>query len=215
MSEHLAGDQSLCDGSGGTVVSVSEGVFPLDGGGSSAAEHPSGSPNRCSELSVVDQAGHLVAVLFAGGAPLKLELAARALGVPPASLEEVVQFLHGQPPLGLRVQRSGDELELVTDPASARYVEALLGLDRPTRLSRAALETLAIVAYRQPVTRGEIESIRGVNSDSAITTLVNRGLIAEVGRRESVGRPVLYGTTGEFLQYLGIDSLASLPPLPQ
>lgn len=167
------------------------------------------------ELSAADLGRHLVAVLFAGGGPLRQEEAARVLGVSTADLESALEFLRENPPLGLRVQRSGNELELVSDPDSARYVEAMLGLDRPTRLSRAALETLAIVAYRQPVTRGDVEAIRGVNSDSAITTLVNRGLISEIGRREGIGRPVLYGSTPEFLQYLGLESLADLPSPPE
>ncbi len=166
------------------------------------------------EMPVVDQARHLVALLFVASGPLKLEAAARVLGVTLAGLESTLEFLRGHPPLGLRVQRSGDELELVSDPDSCRYVETLLGLDRPARLSRAALETAAIVAYRQPVTRGDIEAIRGVNSDSAVTTLLNRGLIVEVGRRESAGRPVLYGTSSEFLQYLGLERIEDLPPLP-
>jgi segregation and condensation protein B len=165
--------------------------------------------------AVLSVARHLVAVLFAGGGPVKLEDAARALGVPPATLEGPLLYLRENPPLGLRVQRHNGELELVTDPESAPYIESLLGLDRPTKLSRAALETMAIVAYRQPVTRGDIEAIRGVNSDSAVTTLLNRGLISEVGRKETVGHPTLYGSTAEFLQHLGLDSLEALPPLPE
>ncbi len=166
------------------------------------------------ETPFLDQAKHLVALLFAAGGLLGLEEVARALGAQPSNLEETLVYLHEHPPLGLRVLRHGDELTLVTDPASAPYVEALLGLDRPTKLSRAALETLAIVAYRQPVTRGDVEMVRGVNSDSAVTTLLNRGLVAEVGRRETVGRPTLYGTTPEFLQLLGIDAVDDLPPIP-
>ncbi len=172
------------------------------------------TPAVASSFSV-GLAQHLAAVLFAGGGPVKMEDAARALGVGAAELEEALRYLRDNPPLGLRVQRHTDELELVSDPRSAHYVEALLGLDRPTKLSRAALETLAIVAYRQPVTRSEIEAIRGVNSDSALTTLLNRGLISEVGRRETVGRPALYGATPEFLQHLGLDSMEDLPPLPE
>lgn len=167
------------------------------------------------DLFISDQARHLVAVLFAGGGPVKLDDAARALGISQEKLEDAALYLQENPPLGLQLQRNGSELELVSDPSSARYVESLLGLDRPVKLSRAALETLAIVAYRQPVTRGDVESLRGVNSDSAVTTLLNRGLVEEVGRRETVGRPVLYGTTAEFLQYLGLNSLQSLPPLPE
>jgi segregation and condensation protein B len=159
-------------------------------------------------------ARHLVAVLFAAGGPVKLEAATRALGVTNDEMEPALVLLREHPPLGLRLQRSAGELELVSDPASARFVEALLGVERPARLSRAALETLAIVAYRQPATRGEVEAVRGVNCDSAITTLLNRGLIAESGRKETVGRPVLYATTPEFLQHLGLESLQDLPPLP-
>jgi len=156
-----------------------------------------------------------VAVLFVWGGPLKLEEAARALGVPASTLEEVLQYLREHPPLGLRVQKNNDELQLVSDPESAAYVETLLGLDRPAKLSRAALETLAIIAYKQPVTRGDVEAVRGVNSDSAVTTLLNRGLITDVGRKDSPGRPTLYATTPEFLQLLGVDTLDDLPALPK
>lgn len=166
------------------------------------------------KASGLELARHLVAVLFANGAPLELEAMTRMLGAPRAEVEEALLFLRDHPPLGLQLQRHGDALELVSDPDSAGYVQTLLGLDRPVRLSRAALEALAIVAYRQPVTRGDVESVRGVNSDSALTTLMNRGLVAEVGRRETVGHPVIYATTSEFLQLLGLDSLESLPPLP-
>lgn len=162
---------------------------------------------------MAERAGHLVALLFAGASPLDMETAAKVLNLPRSDLDETLLFLRDHPPLGLRLQRSSGQLELVSDPDSATYVERLLGLNRPVKLSRAAMETLAIVAYRQPVTRGDIESIRGVSSDSAITTLLNRGLIAESGRRETVGRPVLYATTSEFLQQLGIDSLDALPPV--
>jgi segregation and condensation protein B len=162
---------------------------------------------------LAEQSKHLVAVLFAGGAPLEVEAVARILEIPRGDVEELLAFLRDHPPLGLMVQRSGDLLELVSDPDSAGYVERLLGLNRPVRLSRAALESLSIVAYRQPVTRGDVEAVRGVNSDSAITTILNRGLIAEVGRRETIGRPALYATTSEFLQLLGISSLDELPPV--
>lgn len=168
-------------------------------------------------LPVIERAKNLVALIFAGPAPLDVETACRVMKVPREEVEEAVTFLRDHPPLGLRVQRSEDQLELVSDPEAAPYVEELLGLNRPVKLSRAALEALAIVAYRQPVTRGDVESIRGVNSDSALTTLLNRGLICEIGRRETVGRPALYGTTPEFLQHLGIDGLDALPAvdLPQ
>jgi segregation and condensation protein B len=162
---------------------------------------------------VAERAKHLVALLFAGASTLDTDTAARILEIQRSELAEVLGFLREHPPLGLQLQRSGEQMELVSDPDSAPFVEKLLGLDRPVKLSRAGMETLSIVAYRQPVTRGDVESIRGVNSDSAMTTLLNRGLIAEAGRRETVGHPALYGTTAEFLQHLGIDSLDALPPI--
>jgi segregation and condensation protein B len=93
-------------------------------------------------------------------------------------------------------------------------VERYLGAPPPVRLSRAALEALAVIAYKGPATRGEIDAIRGVNSDSAVATLLGRNLVAEVGRRETAGRPALLGVTPECLQYLGVRSLSDLPPLP-
>ena len=92
-------------------------------------------------------------------------------------------------------------------------VQRLRGRAEAQRLSRAALEVLSVVAYRQPTTRAEIESVRGVNSDHALDTLLARGLVAEVGRRESVGRPILFGTTLAFLELAGLRSLDELPPL--
>ena len=112
------------------------------------------------------------------------------------------------------LQRFEDRLALTTAPASAAVVERFLGSPPPVRLSRAALEALAVIAYKQPVTRGEIDAIRGVNSDSAVTTLLGRNLVAEVGRRETVGRPALLALTAECLQYLGLRCLDELPPLP-
>jgi segregation and condensation protein B len=158
-------------------------------------------------------AAHLVAVLFAAAGPLALDDAARVLDISVARLEEICRFLDAQPPHGLALQRHAGQLQLTTASTSAGVVERYLGAPPPARLSRAALEALAIVAYRQPVTRGEIDAVRGVNSDSAVATLLSRGLVAEVGRRETVGRPVLLAITPDCLQYLGLKSLAELPPL--
>ena len=159
-------------------------------------------------------AGHLVAVLFAAATPLSLVDAAHILDISSDRLDEVCEWLEREPPIGLAVQRHEDRLQLITSPASAPVIERFLGSPPPVRLSRAALEALAVVAYRQPVTRGEIDAVRGVNSDSAVTTLLTRNLVAEVGRRETVGRPALLAVTPECLQYLGLRSLHELPPLP-
>jgi segregation and condensation protein B len=117
-------------------------------------------------------------------------------------------------PPSLLLQRDDDRLQLVTAPASARYVRRLRGLEDQTRLSRAALEVLSVVAYRQPATRAEIEAIRGVNGDRALATLLARGLVDEVGRRDTVGRPVEFGTTLGFLEHMGLGSLDDLPAVP-
>ena len=159
-------------------------------------------------------AGHVIAVLFAADEPLEVAELARLLEVRRSQIERVARLLTGSPPTGLLLQREGDRLQLVTAPDSARYVRRLRGLDDQARLSRAALEVLAVVAYRQPATRAEIEAIRGVNGDRALSTLLARSLIAEVGRRDTVGRPVLFGTTIGFLEHLGLRSLADLPAVP-
>ena len=167
------------------------------------------------EQSAAELAGHLVAVLFAAAGPLGVDDAARVLEISAEQFSELCAFLDREPPPGLALQRFDGRVQLTTAPASAAAVERFLGSPPPVRLSRAALEALAIVAYRQPVTRGEIDAVRGVNSDSAVATLLGRGLIAEVGRRETVGRPALLAVTPECLQYLGIRSLDELPPLPE
>jgi segregation and condensation protein B len=158
-------------------------------------------------------AGHLVAVLFAAASPLSLCDSARILDISEERMDEVCELLQREPPTGLALQRYDDRLQLTTAPASGPVVERFLGAPPPVRLSRAALEALAVIAYRQPVTRGEIDAVRGVNSDSAVATLLARSLVTEVGRKDSVGRPALLAPTPECLQYLGLHSLAELPPL--
>lgn len=145
---------------------------------------------------------------------MDVSVLARSLGVTRArmerALDELAERLAGR---GVRLQRTGDLVQLVSAPEWARYVERFLGAEYP-RLSDAALETLAIIAYRQPVTRAVIESIRGVNSDGALATLLHRGLIEAVGRADTVGRPILFGTTVRFLEYFGLEKPEDLPPLP-
>lgn len=114
----------------------------------------------------------------------------------------------------LRVARLADTWQLVTHPSLAPYLRALALAPPAAALSGAALETLAIIAYKQPITRAMVEEIRGVKSERPLGTLVARGLIAEVGRAEGPGRPYLYGTTKEFMDYFGIANARELPPLP-
>ena len=114
---------------------------------------------------------------------------------------------------GLRLQRHADQVQLTTAPELASLIERFLGLELTSRLSRAALEALAIVAYQQPVTRPQVDAIRGVNSDAVLKSLLHKGLIQETGRAETPGRPILYSSTSEFLQHFGLNSLDELPPL--
>jgi len=114
---------------------------------------------------------------------------------------------------GLRLQRYNGRVQLTTAPETGEAIERFLGLEATSHLSRAALETLAIIAYQQPVTRPQVDSIRGVNSDGVMRSLLSKGLIQEGGRAEGPGRPILYSTTPAFLGHFGLNSLNELPPL--
>jgi segregation and condensation protein B len=116
---------------------------------------------------------------------------------------------------GLFLQRHQDQLQLATDPSQADVVRRVLRPEYPSRLSPAAYETLAIIAYRQPLTRAQIEEIRGVNCEAVLESLEEKGLIEETGRLDAPGTPRLFGSTMKFLQILGLRSLEDLPPLPQ
>lgn len=153
-------------------------------------------------------------LLFVADGPVPMAQLAQALEVNArqveAALKELETVYAGR---GLRLQRSKDSVQLTTAPAAAASIERFLGLEAVQRLSHPALETLAIIAYQQPVTRPQIEAVRGVNCDGVIKSLLSKGLIEEEGRTEGPGRPILYGTTPEFLQHFGLSSLAELPPL--
>ena len=126
------------------------------------------------------------------------------------ALEQLKDVNHGR---GVRLQRQGDKIQLVSAPELTDYIERFLGLTVTGKLSTPALETLAIVAYRQPITRPQIEMIRGVNSDGVLRTLISKGLVEEIGRLDTVGHPTLFGTTFEFLRYFGIETMDDLPEL--
>ena len=156
-------------------------------------------------------------LLFVSSEPAPVGRIAEALAVSveqvEAALAELRDASQNGASRGLRIQRRGERVQLTTRPECAPYVEKFLGLALTSRLSKPALETLAIVAYRQPVTRPDIEMVRGVNCDGVIQTLLSKGLIEEVGRLETAGRPIQYGTTFAFLQYFGLRGLDELPPL--
>lgn len=156
----------------------------------------------------------LEALLFVAAEPVSSSQLAEALQITAAEVEAGLaelqtQLLSG----GLRLQRLQKRYQLTTAPETAAVVESFLGLEATSKLSKAALETLAIVAYQQPVTRPQVDAIRGVNSDGVLKSLLSKGLIDEAGRAEGPGRPILYITTSDFLQHFGLGSLDELPPL--
>lgn len=156
----------------------------------------------------------LEALLFVAAVPVSLQQLAEAVGQKQQDIEAALHSLEKtyQQDRGLSLQWHAGRVQLTTSPVMAPLVERFLGLEATARLSRAALETLAIIAYRQPVTRPGIDGIRGVNSDGVLKSLLSKGLVQEVGRTEGPGRPILYGTSAEFLQHFGLNSLTDLPP---
>ena len=158
----------------------------------------------------------LEALLFVADRPLEMQQLERVTGLESSEIEEALAALAQEyQGRGLRLQRQGDAFQVVTAVEVAPFVERLLGVAGGSRLSQAALESLAIIAYKQPITRAGVEAVRGVNSDRSIATLLARGLVAEVGRLETAGRPVLLATTFDFLQHVGLERLEDLPPLPE
>jgi len=113
----------------------------------------------------------------------------------------------------LRLQRHAGRIQLTTAPEAAVLVEIFLDIESTSHLTRAALETLAIIAYQQPITRPKIDAIRGVNSDYVLKSLLSKGLLQEVGRTDGPGRPILYSITTDFLHHFGLNSITELPPL--
>lgn len=161
--------------------------------------------------------GAIEALLFVAPDPVTAAQIAEVLGQDLKDVEMALQKLGQtyQQGRGLSLQWHGGRVQLTTSPEMAPLVEKFLGLEATARLSRAGLETLAIIAYRQPITRPGIDAIRGVNSDGVLKSLLSKGLVQEVGRTEGPGRPILYGTTAEFLQHFGLSSLADLPSFDQ
>ena len=156
----------------------------------------------------------LEALLFVAPVAITPSQLASALEVPESEVEAGLKLLAADfQERGLRLQRHAGRLQLTTAPEQSEVIERFLGLEITSHLSRAALETLSIVAYQQPVTRPQVDSIRGVNSDGVMKSLLHKGLIQDIGRAEGPGRPILYTSTAEFLQHFGLASLDELPPL--
>jgi segregation and condensation protein B len=196
--------------------------------GSRLSMSDSSSAERGSRLSMSDSGSAevvldaelrkaLEAILMVIEEPVGAHTLAQVLEV---ATEEVVGTLHAlrreyvDEGRGFVLREVAGGWRIYTDPGAAAYVERFVLHGKSGRLSQAALETLAIVAYKQPVTRAQISEIRGVDADGAVRSLVNRGLVEEVGRDPSPGQPLLYGTTAEFLERLGLNDVGELPALP-
>ncbi|MDD2922805.1 MAG: SMC-Scp complex subunit ScpB [Anaerolineales bacterium] len=168
-------------------------------------------PNSIAEPSL---AAKIEAMLFVSAEPVPVAQLAAALDVSATIVERGLKELdESLAARGLRLQRNAGRVQLTTAPELAQLVERFLGLEATTHLSRAALETLAIIAYQQPCTRPQVDAVRGVNSDGMMKSLLSKGLVQEAGRTDGPGRPILYSTTPEFLQHFGLGSIIELPPL--
>jgi segregation and condensation protein B len=158
----------------------------------------------------------LEALLFVTDEPIPVVAIAQILEVDRKDVEESLHALaarYEEEGAGIVLRNVGGGWRLSTHPEAAPYVERFVLSSRHARLTKAALETLAIVAYKQPVPRHQISAIRGVDSDGVLRALVERGLVVEAGHEDAPGRPSLFATSPEFLERLGLDSLASLPPI--
>ena len=158
------------------------------------------------------------ALLFIAPVPVTPNQIATVLGVSTSKIETGISELDAfyndsSDQRGLRIRFHQGRIQLTTAPEASQAIEKYLGLEATTRLSHAALEALAIIAYTEPVTRPQIDAIRGVNSDGVLKNLLSKGLIQEVGRAEAPGRPFLYSTTTDFLGHFGLSTLNELPPL--
>jgi segregation and condensation protein B len=157
-------------------------------------------------------------LLFVSGEPLKLKEISYIIECSVDLTKEFIEELRKRYEIeerGIKIININDEYQLVTKPQNTNYLQKLLKTNTRQSLSQAALETLAIVAYKQPITRINIDEIRGVKSDRAVLTLLDRGLIKETGRLDVAGRPILYSTTDKFLVYFGLENLEQMPSLDE
>jgi len=161
-----------------------------------------------------DLTSSIEALLFVADQAVDVRQLAQALQTTERKVEvELERIAAHYRKRGLRLQHQHGMVQFVTAPETAPCVQRFLGLDLGSKLSVPAMETLALIAYRQPATRAQIEAIRGVSCDGVLRTLLSRGLITALGRLDQVGRPIVYGTTMDFLQHFGLSDLGELPPI--
>ena len=158
----------------------------------------------------------LESLLFVWGDPLEAKTAGELFNLPPQDMVKIFRELaaeYEERGSGLRIKEADKSFQLCTNPENDDYIRRLCNPVKEKRLSQAALEVLAVIAYKQPVTKTQIDGVRGIKSDRVLETLMKKGLIEEKGRSSAIGRPILYGTTREFLSLFGFESLADLPEL--
>jgi segregation and condensation protein B len=155
-------------------------------------------------------------VLFVADGPVELRTLARLTEQTPEAISQAIEELGATSrERGVRIQRTGQSAQMVSAPETASYVQRYLGIDENQRLSPVVLVTLTVIAYKQPVTKGDVERILRKNCDYSVMVLKARDLINEVGRTDGPGRPYLYGTTFKFLEHFGLEKPEDLPPLPE
>lgn len=167
-------------------------------------------------MQLNDLLASVEAILFVAGDPVNVAELAHSMNLTQSEMEEALSQLQAsyvESGRGIRLNRNGGEAYLSIDPARARTVETFLQPLKKQALSQAVLETLSVIAYRQPATRAEIEAVRGVKCDYSVQMLLKRGLIEEAGQRETLGRPTEYRTTDKFLMHFGIESVDELPDI--
>lgn len=175
------------------------------------AEENNPNSQHQKELPLTTQ---VEAILFVAPEPISPYQIGTILDQTPHTIENILEELNDHyRGRGIRLQYHDNKVQLTSAPEAAEVIEHFLNVESTTTLSQAALETLSIIAYQQPITRPQIDAIRGVNSDGVLRTLLSRGLVEDVGRAEGPGHPILYSTSSEFLRYFGLTSFEELPPL--
>lgn len=177
--------------------------------------------SQCEIREVYDRKRYISIIeslLFASGDPMKVKDIASILECSEKYTREILEELridYGKEERGIKLVCINNTYQLVTKPENSDYIQKILKTNSRQSLSQAAIESLAIIAYKQPITRVEIDEIRGVKSESAIQKLLERNLVKECGRKEVIGRPILYGTTDEFLRQFQLENLKELPTIEE
>ena len=155
------------------------------------------------------------ALLFVSSVPISINQLSKAIDETPKTVNDALLELANKykQSSGLRIQWKGKKVQITTAAELSNVIEAFMGIETTTTLSRASLETLAIIAFKQPITRPMIEELRGVNSDGVVRNLLSKGLVEELGRSDQIGRAILYGTSSDFLSHFGLNSLDDLPSI--